>query len=64
MKEREKGLKEVGTLLTKILESNPEKRKDIYEWLISQVTKKGRVDSDKISKNGFLSWPLSLLGRR
>ena len=63
MKEREKGLKEAGTLLTKVLESTPEKRKDIYEWLISQVTKKGRVESDKISKNGFLELATFFTGK-
>ena len=39
LKEREKGLKEAGSCLTKLLESNPENRKDIYESLMSQVTK-------------------------
>ena len=54
MTDREKGLKEAGSCLTKLLESNPENRKDINEKLMSQITKKGRVESGKITKHGFL----------
>ena len=37
---RVKGLQEAGSCLTKLLESNPENRKDIHEKLKSQIRKR------------------------
>ena len=62
VKDRVKGLKEAGSCLTKLLESNPENRKDIHEKLMSQITKKGRVESGKITKHGFLELATFITG--
>ena len=47
-------MQEAGSCLTKLLESNPENRKDIHEKLMNQITKSGRAESGKITKHGFL----------
>ena len=55
VKDRVKGLKEAGSCLTKLLESNPENRKDIHEKLMSQITKKGGLRVAKSQNTAFWS---------
>ena len=52
--DRVKGLKEAAECLSKVLESNPEGRKEIHERLLNQITKAGKVEKGKITKHGFL----------
>ena len=52
--DRVKGHKEAGECLSKLLEKNPEGRKEIHEALLSQVTKQGKPEKGKMSKNGFM----------
>ena len=52
--DRVKGLKEAAECLSKLLESNPEGRKEIHEKLLKQITKAGKVEKGKMTKHGFL----------
>ena len=45
--DRVKGLKEAAECLSKLLESNPEGRKEIHERLLKQITKAGKVEKGK-----------------
>ena len=46
--DRVKGHKEAGECLSKLLEKNPEGRKEIHEALLSQVTKQGKPEKGKM----------------